>query len=88
MGVGVGVGGHVGAGVGVGVDGARVACPVKQASVWLRTCVPERAGVWECECGGVLVRMSRQRFLQKKKLLDQNFLSFLFFVVFSLVSSF
>ncbi len=66
MGVGVGVGGHVGAGVGVGVDGARVACPVKQASVWLRTCVPERAGVWECECGGVLVRMSRQRFYKRK----------------------
>ena len=52
----------------------------RKMSVWLRAWVPERAGVWECGCGGVLVRLSRQRiFSKKKKLLDQNVLFLVFF---------
>ena len=50
-------------------------------SAWLPACVPERAGVWECGCGGVLVRMCRHFFFfhkkSKEKLLDQMFFVFL-----------
>ena len=61
---------------------------IKRMSVWFRACVRRRAGVWECGCGGVLVRNSRQLFFKKKKktLLDQNVFQFFFNFQFSVFS--
>ena len=55
---------------------------IKKTSVWLRACVRRRAGVWECGCGGVLVRKSRQLFFKKKK--RKHFWTKMFLVFFQL----